>query len=387
MKGARKPIKKLKAENGALVAAAHNRGGSAGFGSETAWKDYALTQCQAIVHYLWLAVWPYPLVFDYGTDTVKLGVEVVACGLALAVLMAGTLVGLWHRRPMSIFGVWFFAILAPSSSVVPVATQTMAEHRMYLPLAAVVAAVIVGGFVLGQSLLNTRPEARRIISGGVVGTLVLLLAFVTIQRNRDYRSDLVLWEDTLAKCPNNPRAHNNLGLDLMNSGRLPEALDHYQQALRIKPDYADAQYNFGVALVQRGRLPEAVGHFEQAVQIQPDHLMAHNNLGVVLQQLGRPQEAMGQFEEMLRIKPDSAEAHGNLGLALLQLGRPQEAIGHFEQIIRLSPEDPEAHNAMGDALEKLGRIQEAIAQYEQALRLNPDLTQARTALARLHAGK
>jgi len=351
---------------------------------------YALTQSGVILHYLRLAFWLHPLCFDYcrgyGWPAAQSVRDVAPGLLVVGVLLAATLWA-WGRNPsLGFLGVWFFLILAPTSSFVPVA-DLVVEHRMYLPLAALVATVTVAGFLLGQTLLSTRPRARRIIAGGVVGTLVLLLAIVTIQRNRDYRSDMALWADTLAKCPNNPRAHNNLGVDLLEQGRASEAMDQYQQALRIKPDFADAQFNLGLASVQLGRLPEAIGHFERAVQIQPDHVRALNNLGVLLLQLGRPQEAIGHFEEMLRIKPDSAEAHGNLGVALMQLGRVPEAIGHFEQIIRLRPEDAEAHNAMGAALEKAGRVQDAIPQYEQALRLNPDLTQAQNALARLQAAR
>jgi tetratricopeptide (TPR) repeat protein len=54
----------------------------------------------------------------------------------------------------------------------------------------------------------------------------------------------------------------------MASGRIPEAIEHYQQALRIKPDYAEAHYNLGVALGQAGRIPEAIGHLEQALRIR-----------------------------------------------------------------------------------------------------------------------
>jgi Tfp pilus assembly protein PilF len=352
--------------------------------------DYALTQSGVILHYLRLSFWPHPLCFDYccgyGWPVVRT-VHGAAPGLMVVGALLAVTVWAWWRNPAWSFpGVWFLLILAPTSSFIPVADLAV-EHRMYLPLAGVVAMVVVGGFVLGQNIWNTRPHAQRILAGGVVGTVVLVLAIVTVQRNRDYRSELGLWENTVAKSPNNPRAHNNLGADLMVEGRVPEAIAEYEQAFRIKPDYADAQCNLGIACAQLGRLQEAVGHFQQAIQIQPDYAKAQNNLGVILMQLGRPQEAIEHFEEMLRLKPDYAEAHGNLGGALMQLGRVAEAIGHFEETVRIRPNDSEARKNLAMALLQIGQVPEAIRQFEQALRIKPDDAEARDSLARLREGK
>ena len=427
---------------GYLVAATHNRGGSAGFGGEIAWKDYALTQCHAIVHYLRLSVWPYPLVFDYGMATVKFGVEVAACGLALAALVAGTLIGLWQRRALSIFGVWFFAILAPSSSVVPVATQTIAEHRMYLPLVAVVSLA-----VLGIHVLLRRYEKM------VFVVLAAGLCFMTWQRNEDYHSDLALWSGTLRSVPGNVRAHNNLAIALFAVGRQTEAMQHFEESLRIRPEwaethnnlgdalartgkpeeamrqfqeavritpnYADPQYNMGQVLLSLGRTPEAVEHYQAALRIDPDYVQAHYQLGNILARSGRLEDAIAHYERALQDEPGLAEAHFNLGVVSASLGRSEEAIRQYEEALRLQPNYVSAHNSLANALvragrfddairqyeaalliepnsaeihcnlgvtfERAGRASEAIDQYKQALRLRPDLVMAKNALARLGA--
>jgi len=359
--------------------------------------QYALTQTGVILHYLRLAFWPHPLCFDYccayGWPVARSVGSALPSLMAVSVLLAVT-AWAWRRNPAWGFpAVWFFLILAPTSSFVPVA-DLVVEHRMYLPLAAVVAVVTAAGFVVGEKLFGRRPRARRAVGCAAVGVLVAVLGVVTVQRNRDYRSELVLWQDTVAKCPNNPRAHNNLGADLMGEGRVPEAIAQYEQAARIKPDYATAECNLGTAWAKLGQLTEAVRHFERATQIQPDYAKAQNDLGVILMQLGRPQEAIGHFREMLRTNPDYAEAHGNLAVALAQLGRLPEAIGEFAETVRLRPTDLQArnnlalaHTEMGNALARTGRTPEAIKQYQEALQVQPDFGVAKDALARLQANR
>jgi tetratricopeptide (TPR) repeat protein len=173
---------------------------------------------------------------------------------------------------------------------------------------------------------------------------------------------------------------NNIGVGLEDAGRVQEAIGHFEQALRIKPDMAEAHYNLGLALQQTGRVQEAIKHYEQALRIKPDYAEAHNNLGVILGQAGRVQEAIGHLEQALRTKPDYADAHSNLGLALQQTGRVQEAIKHYEQALRIMPNSAVAHYNLGNALLQLGEVAKAIGQYEQALRIRPDFAEARAKL-------
>jgi tetratricopeptide (TPR) repeat protein len=307
-----------------------------------------MTEAGVIVYYLRLCFWPHPLVIDYfDWPIVRSLRDALLPGLVVVGLLGAT-VWAFRRRPwLGFLGAWFFLILAPTSSFLPSAGEMIAERRMYSPLAAVITLVVVGVFVLGRRLWNKRQGTAL----GCVGTacVVMVFGFLTIQRNRDYRSALAIWGDTVEKRPGNPRAHNNLGLAFAKLGRLDDAEGQYEQALRIKPDLADAQFNWGLALVRQGRVPEAIGHWEQA----------------------------------LRIKPDFADAQYNLGLAFAQQGRLQEAISHWEKALRIDPNIADAQYNWGLALEKLGRSAEAIPHYREALRTQPDLGQARDALARL----
>ena len=367
---------------GYLMAGLHDR--IAGYGPGISWWAYALTESRVLAHYLRLGVWPRPLVFDYGFYIPTGHLAAVApYALILVVLAIGVLFGLKRRPAIGFVGAWFFVILAPTSSVVPIAGSPMAEHRMYLPLASVVTMIVVGAVALGKRLLK---EPRRVVLGCTAGgSVVLLLTFLTTQRNQDYNSTLTIWRDTVEKDPNNSRAHFSLGSVLFQEGKVPEAIGQYEQALRIQPDYVMAHNNLGVALVQQGRLEGATGHYEEALRLRPDYAEAHNNLGIALARQGRLEEATGHYEEALRIRPDYAEAHNNLANALFRLGKVTEAIGHWEQALRINPDYAEAHNNLGNALFRLGKVPEAIGHYEQALRIKPDYTQAQSNLARARA--
>jgi tetratricopeptide (TPR) repeat protein len=206
-------------------------------------------------------------------------------------------------------------------------------------LPALVLLAVIGMLSLERALAPTsesgqacRPFWRRVVRWGWGLLLAFSVAF-----------------NLFASVERCAEAHNNLGGVLYQAGQREEAMAQYEQALRLKPDFAAAHYNLGVGLARTGRLQEAIGHYEDA----------------------------------LRINPDYAEAHYNLGVALIRLGRAQEAIGHWEQAVRIRPDFVEARYNWGVALEKLGRRPEAIEQYEQALKLRPDLTAAKDALARL----
>ena len=185
-------------------------------------RSYLLTQAKALVLYVRLALWPHPLVVDYGTSVVTSLGEVVVPGLLVLTALGATAWALVRRPAVGFLGAWFFVILAPSSSVVPLATQTMAEHRMYLPLAAIVVAL---------ALLMRRLGARTAAIAGA--GLVALWGGLTVWRNHDYRSSVAIWEQTVRYQPNNERAHNNLGQALYQAGRLAEAVPELQAALAM----------------------------------------------------------------------------------------------------------------------------------------------------------
>jgi len=351
-----------------------NRGGTAGFDVGVSPWAYWRTQFEAVAVYLKQALWPHPLIFEYGTFWRGFR-EAAPFALIVVPLVIATGAALWRRPVAGFLGAWFFAILAPTS-VVPGTIQMIVEHRMYLPLAAVIAGAVGGLYaVLGRRSL--------------VLWLVLAvgLGWLAFERNEIYGSELALWRDTVAKVPHNARARYNLGIAYSEQGQYAQAIEQEEAALQLDDGRASAgktpviHNKLGYDLAMLGRLPEAVAHYEQALRLQPDYAVAHHNLGRALARLERYPEAIRHYEEALRLKTGDAATEGELGDALLHEGRTGEAIAHCRAAVRLAPTGAPGFNNLAYALLLTGRGNEAIAAYREAARLDPRYAAAWVGLA------
>ena len=376
----------------ALLGQLGGREGAARGGHEVHWLDYARMQCWAVARYVRLCFWPNPLIFYYGKDMAKNIWSVLPSALAVALLLASA-VAAWRRRSwMGFAGAWFFLILAPTSSIVPLSGQTVAEHRMYLPLAAVVSLMVIGSYVLFQKLAPScsndsgHRRGMTLRGGGFVIVLLLLLTLggLTIARNADYRTRFSIWHDTVKKWPTNPVAHNNLAEVLLQKGQLDEAKSHCETALDLNPDYPEAHNNLGVAHLRLGDPREAAVQFQKAIELKPKYAGAYSNLGSALLLQGKMAEAMDHFQKALQLNPAKADARINLGHALLHLGKKDEAIEHLQMALEAEPDHAEAHNNLGEALRETGKLDAAMEHLNTALKLRPNYADARINLGSIY---
>jgi Flp pilus assembly protein TadD len=131
---------------------------------------------------------------------------------------------------------------------------------------------------------------------------------------------------------------------LAKEGQLDEAIRQYQQAIRLKPDYADARNSLGIGLFGKGRTDEAIRQFREVLRLKPGYADAHNNLAGALDKKGQMDEAIRHYQHALRLKPDCADVHNNLGLALARKGQWAEAIVHCQKAVTLQPAALAPHN-------------------------------------------
>ena len=307
-----------------------------GFGGMTYWKVlryYAFTQSIMIVRYLRLCFWPHPLILDYGPEpTGRAAVLSVPHAIVMVALLGGTIWALRRRCWLGFLGVWFFAILAPSSSFVPLLIQPAAEKRMYLPLAAVVAVVVILGYVLGRDLLgrlvaagHLRRALGRVAAVGLVAAVALILGFLTVRRNSDYRSELAIWDDTVNKQANNWRGWNGRGLAYGQLGDYDQAIADFSRAIELKPDIAKPYNNRALVYEKKGRHDREMHDLNRAIEVDPDYAVAYNNRAMAYRKRGLHDKEMQDLNKAIELKGDYAIAYQNRAAAYAIRGDYEKA--------------------------------------------------------------
>jgi Flp pilus assembly protein TadD len=344
--------------------------------------EYVSTEPGVILYYLRLAFWPHPLCLDYDWPVAESVGQIVIPAVVLVILLAATVWALVRRPRLGFLGAWFFIILAPTSSFIPL-RDPLFEHRMYLSLASVVALVVIGGYT-GWDRLSRRwklsDARRRMITILLVAAVVATLGYGTIDRNRDYRDAVAMWTDVVIKRPKSDRARYNLGTALLNQDRPDEAATAYRQALQLNPRNGHAHYNLGKILSSKGETDRAFEHYVKALEANPNLAEAHNDLANILVRRGRSDLAMNHYREAVRVNPRYFQAYYNLGNVLRALGEIDGAVDALERAVQLSPETAGMHHALGLAYREQGKIDEAIRELREALELDIGQVGARQAL-------
>lgn len=342
--------------------------------------DYLLTQVTVLVHYLRLSLWPAPLVLDSQDWPLAdaLTPDFILSLALILTLCAATVAGLRHRAWWSFAGIWFFAILAPTSSVIPLLGEIVDERRMYLPLAAVIVLLVFGGDALGRRIaaaLSWRSNAARSALLAILTIATLLFGAMTWARNLDYRSGMTIWTDTVNKRPNNPRAREGLGKELMKEGRFAEAADQFRTALGLSPpgqapeDVAEFYSALGAALAETGDFSEAIRMHRRSIDLMGSKALMHHRLGNTFLRANDLPNAAQAFQEATRLAPDYYPAHGNLAMILMQMGDLRGAEKHLQVVIRLSPDQGPALAMLANLRMAQGRAEEARALEMEAYRL------------------
>lgn len=332
------------------------------YGGISRW-NYLLTQFQAIPHYLRLAVVPWPLCLDYKWPLVKNFMTVLPAMVVLLPLGVLILRGVWKRRPVAFLPFAFFVLLVPTSSIIPLPDPVF-EHRMYLPLAAVISLVVAGGYVLLQRWRLARSPSGWAEWIPAVAVVLVVCTFTGLVRlrNRDYASEETMWRDVLKKRPDNYRACISLSTVLVGEGRAEEVESLCRGLLGRLPDfakmsfqeigeargrdwslpcveYAMAHNNLGAALLLRDRLEDAKAHFVEAIRVLPRATWARRNLAQTLFTAGRLDESAEEWRVILRIDPRNIPAHGFLGLVALARNQYGPAAEHYRVALGWAADD------------------------------------------------
>jgi Flp pilus assembly protein TadD len=313
--------------------------------------DYLVAQARIVPGYLGHALWPAHPQLDYGMLVPQ---DAHGAWPWIALCLLGVMVATWaaFARPRAGFlGVCVLGVLAPSSSLFSVHTEVGAERRIYLPLVAIAAYVVVA-LVLALRRLPLSQSAERafptlLCAGAVIGLVLSARAYA-----ESFATAELAWRTAVQARPDNPRAHYNLAETLRRHGRPDLAEPEYRAALRCFEGYADAHSNLASVLAARGALPEALRHAARAAQLAPRDARTRYDYGVSLAISGDLQGAVRELTEASTLAPNDATPRIKLAQALLLLGEHAAAAPHVAWLKAHAPNAP-ATRALVERLAQL----------------------------------
>lgn len=285
---------------------------------------------RALWFYLGKLVWPSKLAFSYPQWRVNAAdatqwVWPVACLALLILLWQGRRA--WGSGPL-IAAAFFAALLSPMLGFISLYTfryTYVADHYQYL--------AALGPIALFSALV--RREWRSPAIGYALPAVILcVLGVLTWRQACVYKDAETLWTDTLAKNPTAWIAHDGLGAELSKQGVTDEALAHYDEAIRLRPDHWEGYINKAVCLADNDRLDEAIPCYEKGLRLLPRNPGAHFALGNAYSQKGRLRDAEREYRESIGINPHQPDVHANLAAILTQTGRYDDAIAHYAEALR-----------------------------------------------------
>jgi tetratricopeptide (TPR) repeat protein len=337
------------------------RGATAGFASNIGWLGYLYSQCWAVAHYLRLIVWPVGLSVDYGFQPIR-GLSGLPGAILLTALAVGTIVA-WTRVSrfgwLAFLGSWFFIVLAPSSSIVPVASEVAAERRVYLAIAAVLVLAVVGAEWARRRIM---PRVSTRSLAGVAAAVLVALAVTTAARSNTYSSAEALWRGATQAMPDNSRALGNLGWALIRQPvpNLAAADSAFTRVMTLDPTCNFGCLQYATVLRNAGRLAEAVPVFERAMTVDSTNVVAERSLAFTLMKMGESARAIPHLEHIVAKYP-TMDHLVMLGVAYLSVGRRDDAFATLRRTEELDNGSAEMRR-ISERIQQAARHPEALPQ-------------------------
>ncbi len=264
----------------------------------------------------------------------------------------------FRRYTLSIL--WFLIILLPTS-VLPI-NDAMTERRVYLS---------AFGFVIFIVSLLSNMTNRRTASA-ILLAYVVFLSSLTWKRNLLYAAPIGLWEEAIARYPNNDRAYYNLGVLYNDAKDISKTSSAFERAIKLNPNNDRAYYNLGTLQNDSGNRIVAEQLFRETIRHNPNNAKAYGNLGFILALQGKTDEALQTLKSAVRLNPNDSKSFNTLGSLFQQKGDYPNSEKSFLRAIQLNENFQEAHFNLG-LLYLIGKdFTEATLHFKKALELKPD---------------
>jgi len=268
----------------------------------------------SFVTYLEKTFWPHDLAVFYPFSG-QLPIWQIFGATLLIIIISAAVVAMAKRLPYLFAGwVWYAITILPVIGIIQIGAFAMADRYHYLPSIGI--AVMLAW---GMPLLFKREDTRRKILFPAAMVFLIIMSVLTWKQCCYWENNNTLWNHALNVTKDNYMAHNNLASALLEKGEIQKAVYHYNKAISIN-NYSAAYYNLGVICYRLGQPQQAIDNFNQAIRLTPDYAAAYYNLGIIYYALGQQQRAIENYDKAIRIMPNHANAYNNRAFIYLNMG-------------------------------------------------------------------
>jgi len=285
---------------------------------------YALSQPQVILHYIKLSFFPVHLVLDYKWPVSTNLLQIASSTTIVLTTLSFTFYLLKKKSPLGFPGIWFFLILFPTSSFLPIKDLAF-EHRMYLPSIALMGLFVVCLNYIFNKFAKVNP--KNIPLNIIFSIIIVTLLTLTINRNNAYKTKISIWSDVIRKAPANDRAYNNLGLAYSQQGQYDLAIKNFNQAIKTNNKNYNAYLNRGVVYENFKRFDLAIKDYTRALNISSNFYEAYGNRANAYTEIHQPDLAIEDCNKAIEINPYSEKIFNNRGKAYADNITPNRYFG------------------------------------------------------------
>ncbi|MBD3307938.1 tetratricopeptide repeat protein [candidate division KSB3 bacterium] len=353
----------------------------------------ALMMLRVVGEYIGMLLMPRNLSVTYGVAPVE-SVWTLDFLIPFGVLAAAVVLTVfaWKRAKLAFFGMgWFFIALLPVANIIPIST-VKADRYLYLPSVGFFLA-LAWCLVRGQEVLKQRDlshvKTTLFLTAywGIIALVLSSFTVLTITRNQDWKNSEMLWAATLETQPDSSIALNNLGLVYSERGEYEKAIALFELLIETHPiqeKLEQVYQNLATAYAGQEEFEQAINAYQKALDLNPEYQPAYLGLGKITAQLGQYQKAAEIYDYAAELDPQHEAVYTHLGnLAFMQEDYAR-AISAFQQALDLNPFNMNAYNGLGLSYARQGDFDRAFALYEEALQQNPHAAVIHNSLGTLY---
>lgn len=326
----------------------------------TTFSERTATAFLVLGKYLWMLFCPFPLSIDYAYNQIPIVTWAdwrPIASLLVYMTLAAVVLTRFFKKELWVYGVAFYLIaISLYSNLVITIGSGFGERFLFLPSLGFCIALVDGLRLLMKSDWKmpspTLADMARASRGPLLVTLVLTTvgAAMTIDRNKAWKDHFTIYSTDVKHAPNSARLHYWYGNEIMKvkalqapteeekQKYLDAAIEQYNEALRIHPNYGDAYGQRGLAYYRKGDRQRATSDYLKAIELKVGSWKVYNNMGVIYGEQGNFQEAIKYFNYALKVDNRFPLPYKNLGASYLLMGDVDTALQYFHQGEKLATE-------------------------------------------------